>query len=133
MLNRTNSRKSPKNNFSHLHWTSWIIWFECDWANCALEFQPKWRHSSTSCNHFVSVRLLMFQSYCLRRYMDLGFANSITGNRIEDTFVGGLQDEERKWWRRVHFAHSWSRSSILHNEYTLYYYFTWKIKTWMHK
>jgi len=28
--------------------------------------------------------------------MDLGFANSITGNRIEDTFVGGLQDEERK-------------------------------------
>lgn len=59
-------------------------------SSWALASRPKWRCSSRSSNHLVSVRLSVFQSYCLGRYMDLGFANSITGNRIEDAFVESL-------------------------------------------
>lgn len=44
----------------------------------------RWRGRVTT----ISVRLPMFQSYCSGRYMDLGFANSITESWIGGAFVG---------------------------------------------
>lgn len=80
---------------------SWIIWFRNSApaaASWALAFRLKVfdddAGSRSGVGTLAFVWLSMFQSYCSGRYMDLGFANSITGNRIEHAFVEGLRGRE---------------------------------------